>query len=140
VSQEDKIFDDLLQAARSSWKNAHTPYSKFKVGAAVYADNKKIYSGCNVEVAVMGDSLCAERVAVSQAISDGAKTIEKVLVVSDADVPCPPCGGCRQFIYDFATPETMIYSVSSKGEIEKIPLLDLLPGVYEGSKIWPSNK
>jgi cytidine deaminase len=105
----------LLRSAKTVMKNAHAPYSKFRVGAAVLLSNGKIVSGCNVENASYGMTNCAERTAIFSAVARLGPKIEirAVSVVNDQGVPCSPCGACRQVIYEFG-PDAIIFFQGSK--------------------------
>jgi cytidine deaminase len=106
----------LLRSAKTVMKNAHAPYSKFRVGAAVLLSNGRIVSGCNVENASYGMTNCAERTAIFSAVAQLGPKIEirAVSVVNDRGVPCSPCGACRQVIYEFG-PDAIIFFQGSKG-------------------------
>ena len=93
--------DSLIAAARAARENAHAPNSNFRVGAAVRAKSGRIFSGCNVENSTYGLTLCAERVAIFKAISDGERGFDAIAVVTDTDSLTPPCGACRQIIWEF---------------------------------------
>ena len=101
----------LLQAATKVMKNAHAPYSNFRVGAAILLSNGKIFSGCNVENASYGMTNCAERTAIFSAVAQLGPKIEirAVSVVNDQGVPCSPCGACRQVIYEFGPDATIFF-------------------------------
>jgi cytidine deaminase len=90
----------LLKAARKARLNAHAPFSKFQVGAALETANGKIITGCNVENATYGLTICAERVAMFKAISEGHRRFVRVAVVADTEMPTPPCGACRQILWE----------------------------------------
>ena len=92
------MTDALLAAALEARKNAHAPYSKFLVGAALEAEDGRVFTGCNVENATYGLTMCAERVAVFKGISEGAKRFRRVAVAADTDTLTPPCGSCRQIL------------------------------------------
>ena len=117
----------LLRSAKTVMKNAHAPYSKFRVGAAVLLSNGKIFSGCNVENASYGMTNCAERTAIFSAVAQlGPKfEIRAVSVVNDQGVPCSPCGACRQVIYEFG-PDAIIFFQGSKGP-KQAHITQLLP-------------
>src|ERR1700752_865511 len=93
--------DSLIASAKTAREHAHAPYSNFRVGAAVRAKSGRIFSGCNVENASYGLTLCAERVAIFKAISEGERGFDAVAVVTDKDELTPPCGACRQIIWEF---------------------------------------
>jgi cytidine deaminase len=90
----------LLDAARAARLHAHAPFSKFKVGAALETDDGRIITGCNVENATYGLTICAERVAMFKAISEGLRRFVRVAVVADTAAPTPPCGACRQILWE----------------------------------------
>ena len=93
--------DTLVEAARAARVNAHAAYSHFKVGAALETDTGEIITGCNVENASYGLTVCAERVAIFKALSDGKRNFKRIVVVADTADPTPPCGACRQIIWEF---------------------------------------
>ena len=100
---------ELVRRALDSRMKAYVPYSGFHVGAALLADNGKIYTGCNVENASYGAAICAERTAIVKAISDGAKKILAIAVSSDSNLPTMPCGICRQVISEFCSPDMPLF-------------------------------
>lgn len=118
----------LLQFAREAQNNAYAPYSKFRVGAAVLLENGEVFTGCNVENASYGLTNCAERSAVFAAVSKlggGQVKIRAVAVVNDQDLPCSPCGACRQVIAEFG-PQAVIWYQGRNG-IQESTLALLLP-------------
>jgi cytidine deaminase len=92
---------DLIEAARRARQHAHAAFSNFKVGAALETADGTIVTGCNVENATYGLTICAERVAMFKAISDGHRQFQRVAVVADTQAPTPPCGACRQILWEF---------------------------------------
>jgi cytidine deaminase len=120
-------WQSLLQAARAAAKNAHAPYSDFYVGAAILTSTGEVFSGCNVENASYGLTNCAERTAIFSAVAKlGPKVeVKAVAVVNDRDVPCAPCGACRQVIFEFG-PEARVFFRGPHDWIE-CPITDLLP-------------
>jgi cytidine deaminase len=131
------MSDELVDRAREARGRAYAPYSKFYVGAAVDTD-AGIFSGCNVENASYGLSICAERVAAATAVAAGATKIDAVAVTSSAIGPTPPCGACRQFLYEFG-PNMTVTSEGSNGERKVWKLTELLvdgfgPKDLEGPK------
>jgi cytidine deaminase len=122
-----KQNERLLRAARKAMKQAYSPYSQFKVGAAMLTSKGEVFSGCNVENASYGLSNCAERTAIFAAIakSGPALNIRAIAVVNDQGVPCSPCGACRQVIYEFG-PDATVFFQASKGWKET-HITELLP-------------
>ena len=125
-------MDALLDAARRVRENAHAPYSKFQVGAAVEDESGRIHTGCNVENATYGLTVCAERVAVLKGISRGARRFRRVAVVADTDTLTPPCGACRQILWEFCGDVEIVLG-NLKGKIEVLRLKDLFPRAFDDS-------
>ena len=117
----------LIEAARGAMANSYAPYSNFHVGAAVLTDKEKIFPGCNVENASYGLTNCAERTAIFSAVAQSgpALRIRAVAVVNDRELPCSPCGACRQVIFQFG-PEAIVIFQGSGGLKETI-ISELLP-------------
>jgi cytidine deaminase len=92
---------DLVAVARRAREHAHAAFSKFKVGAALETADGAVITGCNVENATYGLTICAERVAMFKAISEGHRSFTRIAVVADTDEPTPPCGACRQILWEF---------------------------------------
>jgi cytidine deaminase len=124
--------DDLIAAARAARENAHAPYSKFRVGAAVRGVSGRIYTGCNVENATYGLTLCAERVAIFKAISEGERKFDSVAVVADTDRLTPPCGACRQILWEFCG-DAEIVLANLKGKVEIRRMKQLFPEPFDSS-------
>lgn len=124
---------ELLEEAKKARKKAYTPYSKFKVGAALLTKSGKIYHGCNIENASYTPTNCAERTAFFKAVSEGEFDFEKIAVVgalekNEPDVLCSPCGVCRQVMMEFCNPETFKIILSDgKDKIISTSLKELLP-------------
>ena len=117
----------LLKAARATMKNAHAPYSNFRVGSALLTTKGKVFSGCNVENAYYGMTNCAERTAIFSAVAALGPKIEiaAIAVVNDQGVPCSPCGACRQVIYEFG-PNAIVFFQGADGE-QQAHITKLLP-------------
>ncbi|MEW4486579.1 cytidine deaminase [Thalassoglobus sp. JC818] len=124
-------FTDLFKAARDARLNAVSTYSGFQVGAAVESVTGEIFSGCNIENATFGLTVCAERVAVWKALSEGHRKFRRVLVVADTDSPTPPCGACRQILWEF-TGNSEILLADLHGIRAKYNMLDLMPQPFDG--------
>ncbi len=132
ASEEWRVeIDQLIAAARKVREAAYAPYSKFKVGAALQAEDQRIFVGCNVENLSFGLTMCAERVAVGRAIADGARSFSRLVVVADTDRPVSPCGACRQVLAEFG-PDLVIHLCTLTGVQEEFRLTDLLPRATTG--------
>jgi cytidine deaminase len=134
-SELDRTTKKLVDSARAAREHAHAPFSKFKVGAAVRAKSGKIYGGCNVENASYGLTICAERTAIFKAISEGEpRGFEAIAVVTDADKLTPPCGACRQIIWEFCGDADVILA-NLKGATKIYKMRDLLPEPFDASNL-----
>ncbi|HEX3876279.1 MAG TPA: cytidine deaminase [Bryobacteraceae bacterium] len=127
-------MDRLLEAALGAREHAHAPFSKFRVGAAVEDDSGRIHTGCNVENATYGLTLCAERVAIFKAISEGARKFRRVAVAADTDNLTPPCGACRQILWEFCG-DVEIALVNPRGKVETYRMSALFPNPFDASFI-----
>ena len=129
-----KDNEALLDAARHARENAVAPFSKFRVGAAVRAKSGKVYSGCNVENASYGLTMCAERVAIFKALSEGERGFTAIAVVTDTDKLTPPCGACRQIIWEFCGDAEVVLG-NMKGRSEVHRMAALLPKPFDASNL-----
>ncbi len=125
-------MDALAQAALQVRENAHAPFSKFRVGAALEDDSGRVHTGCNVENATYGLTMCAERVAVFKAISEGARKFRRIAVAADTDRLTPPCGACRQILWEFCGDIDLILT-NPRGKTETYRLSDLFPRPFDAS-------
>jgi cytidine deaminase len=121
-------MEELVERAKTVLNNAYAPYSKFKVAAAVRTKSGRVYTGVNIENASYGLTICAERVAVFKAVSEGDRDIEAVAVYTDTEEPTPPCGACRQVIAEF-NPDALIVMASRKKTVV-VRLSELLPHAF----------
>ena len=121
---------ELIEAAIAVRENAYAPFSSFKVGSAIEMEDGEVIDGCNVESASYGLTVCAERVAIWKAISEGKRKIKHIAVVADTEELTPPCGVCRQIIWEFGgdIPVTM---ANLKGKTETVQMKDLLPRAFD---------
>ena len=126
------MLDTLLAAALAARENAFAPYSKFRVGAAIEDAAGRIHTGCNVENATYGLTVCAERVAVFKAISEGVSKFRRLAVAADTDRLTPPCGACRQILWEFCG-DIEIVLVNPRGKTETHRLKGLFPKPFDVS-------
>jgi cytidine deaminase len=127
-------YQALITAATQSRENAHAAYSNFRVGAGLRAASGRIFAGCNVENATYGLTVCAERVAIFKAISEGERGFDAIAVVTDTESLTPPCGACRQLIWEFCGDIPVILA-NLKGKVEIIPMKDLFPKPFDSSSL-----
>ena len=124
----------MIEAARNARENARADFSHFKVGAAIETTDGTIVTGCNFENATYGLTMCAERVAIFKAISEGERGFDAIAVVTDADSLTPPCGACRQLIWEFCGDVPVILA-NLKGKVEIISMKDLFPKPFDSSSL-----
>ena len=124
----------LMNAAIKARENAYAPYSGFKVGAALLCDDGSVYTGCNVENASYPCGVCAERTAVSNAVSEGKRSFAAIAVTGSSSEKCTPCGICRQFLYEFA-PDMKVLCGNKDGDCDEITLSELLPRGFGNSSM-----
>ncbi len=125
----------LCDKAKEAMKNAYAPYSGFKVGAALLCDDGSIYTGCNIENSSYTPTVCAERVAVFKAVSDGKREFSAIAVCGGkdgvlTDNPCHPCGVCRQVLSEFCGKDFAVY-IASEDDVKEYTLSELLPFGFE---------
>ncbi|MEW6189885.1 MAG: cytidine deaminase [Actinomycetota bacterium] len=118
--------EELIEIAKQARLKAYAPYSNFRVGAALLASDGRIFTGCNIENASYGLSICAERVALLKAVSEGCSDFIKLVIVTDTKEPCSPCGACRQVLFEF-NPDISILMVNLEGKQLVMTARELLP-------------
>ena len=123
-------FEPLIDAAKHARMQSVAPFSNFLVGAAVKTEGGKIYTGCNIESASYGLTVCAERVAIWKALSEGERQFTQLAVVADTETLTPPCGTCRQIIWEFARGTTIVFA-NLNGKREEFHIADLLPRAFD---------
>lgn len=126
--------DALVAAATEARGQAFAPHSNFLVGAAVEAEDGTITSGCNVESASYGLTLCAERVAVFSAVARGYRCLRRVAVVTDTPDPTPPCGACRQILWEFA-PDAEVVLANLSGRVVRYSMRELIPHAFDARQL-----
>lgn len=119
----------LLDKAKEAQLNALVDYSNFPVGAALKTNSGKIYTGCNIESSTYGLTICAERVAMFKALSEGERDFTTLVVTADTKAFCPPCGACRQVLVEFA-PELKIVLLNREGKTKETTISELLPEAF----------
>lgn len=122
-------INELIKTAREVQKNAYSPYSKFKVGAVLLTKENKVFSGVNVENASFGLTVCAERIAVFKAVSEGEREFAALVIVGSGEDYIYPCGACLQVIAEFS-PEIKIIAANEKDEYQEFTLRELLPQFF----------
>jgi len=127
-------MDALVTAALAARQHAHAPFSKFQVGAALQDGDGRVWTGCNIENATYGLTVCAERVAVFKAVSEGARKFTRVAIAADTEHPTPPCGACRQILWEFCGDVEVILA-NPRGATETFRLKDLFPRPFDVSFI-----
>ena len=120
----------LIESAKQVRELAYAPYSNFRVGAAVRTKGGKIFTGCNIESASYGLTVCAERIAIWKAVSEGEKEFEQIAVVADTRELTPPCGVCRQILWEFCGDMPVTFA-NLKGDVETVQMKDLLPRAFD---------
>ncbi len=124
----------LTEAALSARLHAHAPYSKFLVGAAIEDESGAIHTGCNIENATYGLTVCAERIAIFKAMSEGVRRFTRIAIAADTETLTPPCGACRQILWEFAG-DIEITLVNLHGKTETMRLATLFPRAFDASFI-----
>jgi len=137
LSEED--FKPLIEAAQKARLQSVAPFSGFLVGAAVKTESGKVFTGCNVESASYGLTVCAERVAIWKALSEGERHFTELAVIADTETLTPPCGTCRQIIWEFARNATIVFANLS-GESEVFHIADLLPRAFDARFLKGTKK
>lgn len=133
MNHTGKTPEELIELARQVRELAYAPYSKYKVGAVVECGDGRIFTGCNVENSSYGLTMCAERVALGKAVSEGARDFIRMAVIADAHAPVPPCGACRQVISELCGKSVEVVMVNLRGQIETHTVEQLLPEAFDSS-------
>ncbi|MEO7970891.1 MAG: cytidine deaminase [bacterium] len=126
----EESLQDLIETAKTARLRSIAPFSNFLVGAAVRTKAGKVYMGCNVESASYGLTVCGERVAIWKALSEGERDFTELAIVADTETLTPPCGTCRQIIWEFAKHAKIILS-NLQGETQECSIKDLLPRAFD---------
>jgi len=127
MNEESK---ELIESAKQVREKAFAPFSNFRVGAAVKTKSGKIFTGCNIESASYGLTVCAERVAIWKAVSEGETEFTNIAVVADTEDLTPPCGACRQIIWEFCGDVPVTFA-NLKGNVETVQMKELLPRAFD---------
>jgi cytidine deaminase len=128
----DPTVENLIREAKAVRDRAHAPFSGFRVGAALLAKDGRIFTGCNVENATYGLTICAERNAIFKAISEGAREFSRIAVVAETDELTPPCGACRQIIWEFCGDIEIVLS-NLRGKVDSVRMAALLPRPFDSN-------
>jgi len=133
------VKDDLLiPLAAAARERAFAPFSKFQVGAALEAEDGTILTGCNVESASYGLTMCAERVAIFKGVSEGKRRFVRVAIVTDAETLTSPCGACRQLLWEFA-PDAEVLLANLHGLVKRFTMRELLPDAFDANQLLLSE-
>jgi cytidine deaminase len=135
----EESLQQLIETAKSARLRSIAPFSNFLVGAAVKTDEGKIYTGSNVESASYGLTVCAERVAIWKALSEGERNFAELAIVADTDSLTPPCGTCRQIIWEFAKNATIVLG-NLRGETQIVSIRELLPRAFDARFLSGTKK
>ena len=136
VTKEDR---ELLEEALRAQENAYCPFSKYPVGSAVRTKNGSIFTGCNVESASFSLTCCAERVAVFKAVSEGHQKVDACAIVTVEGVPAPPCGACRQILWEFGGNMRVVLG-NPAGDVRILSLGDLIPEGFTAEQLITSSE
>ncbi len=120
----------LAELASTAKESALATYSNFPVGAALLTESGQIYTGCNIESSSYGLTMCAERVALFKALSEGERAFSAIAIATSADIFCPPCGACRQVLWDFARDLTVVL-VNNRGDYQQYQLSEFFPHAFD---------
>ena len=135
---EKRELQSLIEIATEARERAFAPFSDFRVGAAVETEDGEVYTGCNVESASYGLTVCAERVAIWKAISEGARCFGRLVIVADTERLTPPCGTCRQIIWEHCRNTTIVLA-NLRGETETVDIKYLLPHAFDAKFLKESG-
>lgn len=127
-------MDPLVDAAVSARENARASFSGFRVGAAIEDAEGRLHTGCNIENATLGLTVCAERVALFKALSEGVRKFRRIAIATDAETLTPPCGACRQLLWEFCGDVEVILA-NLRGKTESLRLKDLFPRPFDASSL-----
>ena len=132
LSSEQQV---LVDQAKGVMNHSYSPYSKFRVASAVRTSDGRVFTGVNIENASFGGTVCAERIAVFKAISEGAKKIISISVITETDEPCSPCGFCRQVLVEFCDPACEVICATHRGTFKVYTLGELTPDFFKRDRL-----
>lgn len=127
----DTLVNQMIAKASGILPHAYAPYSKFRVAACIATDKGILYTGVNVENSSYGLTACAEQSAICAMVTSGEQTIQSIVVLAGNNLLCAPCGSCRQKIYEFALPETMIHMCTATQVLKSVSIQELLPLAFD---------
>ncbi|MCL4499961.1 MAG: cytidine deaminase [Chloroflexi bacterium] len=130
----------LIDAAKQARKQAYAPYSNFAVGAALLCPDGTVFTGCNVENAIYGETLCAERVTIAKAVSEGRREFRAMAIVCSGPEPCVPCGSCRQMMVEFNTEMTILMASTGSSDILELNASELMPHAFTPERLEEGRK
>ncbi|MER2049786.1 MAG: cytidine deaminase [Solibacillus sp.] len=133
-------MEQLMEQSKIAREFAYVPYSKFKVGAALLAEDGRVYNGCNIENAGYSMTNCAERTAFFKAVSEGNMKFKALAIVADTPGPCSPCGACRQVMSEFCAPDMPVYLTNMNGDVQQTTVGELIPGAFNTEDMKNAGK
>ena len=126
---------ELMSLAKKASLNAYVPYSRFPVGAALECDDGAVFTGCNVENAALGSTICAERTACCKAVSEGHRKFTRIAIYGEGENYCMPCGACRQVIMELGGKDLQVVLANLKGDVAVYAASALLPGAFDAADL-----
>lgn len=123
----NKTVKKMMEKAHNALNNSYSPYSHFKVACCIQTEKEDLFCGVNVENASYSVTLCAEMAAIAQMVSAGQQKIKSLVIIASSNALCPPCGACRQCIFEFSTAETMVYLCNKEEVLQSASIKELLP-------------
>ena len=128
-------IDEMVESAMQAYRCAYAPYSNYPVGACIRTENDTLWSGCNVENVAYSAGQCAETNAIGTMVANGERKIKEVVIVAGNKTLCPPCGGCRQRLSEFSSPQTRIHLYNLMGDHRTFTMAELLPAPFEPANL-----
>ncbi len=133
------LIESMIDQAKAILNHAYAPYSNYRVASCLCSEDGSFYVGVNVENTSYGLTICAESAAICQMVAAGKQKIKSIVILNGVNTLCPPCGACRQRIYEFSTPDTMIHLCNHESIIKSMSMNELLPLAFKFKPTWTTN-